>query len=412
MAIVYHQPEDAPKEKNPLFPVSNPTTPYWRSELHRLDSYRSTPELPAACDILIIGAGMAGVSVAYHFAKECSTEPPSTVLLDARQLCSGATGRNGGHIKVKKATHLRWRESVGPSDAEAISAFAKAHIYAIKDVVEKESLDCEFELRRSYDVFVKEKDADTIHDGWVHSLNLGEAWTRETDVVGDKFAETVSAVKGAKLAVSSPACSLWPYKFVSQLLERTMEANPQLNVQMETPVTDVEFVNGDGVEGETNIVHTSRGSIKARKVIFASNAYTAGLLPQYKAVITPYKGTAARLGPPPGRDAVFPHLSHTYNIEYGLRDDSDTVDYLNPRPDGGIVLGGGSWLFKDKRELWYGSVDDSTLFDSIQDEKYFEDYMQRNFRGWEDSGTEVDKIWTGSKQAVTHHLPHIFGSRW
>lgn len=47
-----------------LMPVPNPTLSYWRSELHPLDSHRSTPELPETSDVVIIGAGMAGVSVA------------------------------------------------------------------------------------------------------------------------------------------------------------------------------------------------------------------------------------------------------------------------------------------------------------------------------------------------------------
>lgn len=48
---------------NAMLPVANPTPSYWRSQLHRLDSYRSTPELPETYDVVVIGAGIAGVSV-------------------------------------------------------------------------------------------------------------------------------------------------------------------------------------------------------------------------------------------------------------------------------------------------------------------------------------------------------------
>lgn len=144
-----------------------------------------------------------------------------------------------------------------------------------------------------------------------------------------------------------------------------------------------------------SIVHTPRGPVRAKKVVFATNGYTAGLLPQYEGIITPYKGTAAHLAPSPGKGPIFPHLSHTYNLEYGL-ENRETVDYLNPRPDGGIVVGGGKWVYDEDAHVWEGNIDDSTLFDAIIEVKYFEGYMQRNFRGWEESGTEVDKIWTGS----------------
>lgn len=79
------------------FPSPGSTLPFWRTEPHELDSYRSTEEPPSNVDILIIGAGYAGITAAYHLlCGEDATEPkPSVALLEARQACSGATGRNG-----------------------------------------------------------------------------------------------------------------------------------------------------------------------------------------------------------------------------------------------------------------------------------------------------------------------------
>lgn len=53
-----------------------------------------TVTFPAECDIVIIGAGYAGASVAYHLVED-NPSPPSIMILEARQACSGATGRNG-----------------------------------------------------------------------------------------------------------------------------------------------------------------------------------------------------------------------------------------------------------------------------------------------------------------------------
>jgi len=78
-----------------VLPVPNATTPYWRTELHPLDEHRSTEQLPVKCDIAIIGAGLSGVATAYHLVEMAGPNPPSIVLLEARQVCSGATGRNG-----------------------------------------------------------------------------------------------------------------------------------------------------------------------------------------------------------------------------------------------------------------------------------------------------------------------------
>lgn len=82
-------------DKGPLLPVPGATIPYWRTQPHWVDEYRSSEQLPSECDIAIIGTGMAGVATAYHIAKLASGAKPSIVLLEARQVCSGATGRNG-----------------------------------------------------------------------------------------------------------------------------------------------------------------------------------------------------------------------------------------------------------------------------------------------------------------------------
>lgn len=224
-------------------------------------------------------------------------------------------------------------------------------------------------------------------------VDRGDAWTADREWIGPEFAERVTSVRGATGAFSSPACSLWPYRFVTGLLERAMARNAGVNVQTETPVLRTEDASDDGA----TIVHTERGRVRAGKVVFATNAYTAALLPEYRGVITPYVGTAAHLAAPDGAEPVYPHLSHTYNLEFGTDPKLETVDYLNPRPDGGIVVGGGKFLYEENRELWWDVVDDSKLLDPVIKAGYFDGYMQRNFRGWQDSGMVTEKVWTGSE---------------
>lgn len=77
-------------------PVPDPTLPFWRTETSELDCHRSTPDLPEECDILIVGAGYTGAAIS-HFLYKDNPSPPTVVILEARQACSGATGRNGNN---------------------------------------------------------------------------------------------------------------------------------------------------------------------------------------------------------------------------------------------------------------------------------------------------------------------------
>lgn len=77
-------------------PTAGYTQSFWRTQSDPLDNHQTTPDLPEEIDILIIGSGYVGASAAYRLLAENPQNPtPRVVLVEARELCSGATGRNG-----------------------------------------------------------------------------------------------------------------------------------------------------------------------------------------------------------------------------------------------------------------------------------------------------------------------------
>ena len=76
-------------------PVPSPSLSYWEIPPHRLASYRSP--FPKTADVVIIGSGITGASVARALHEKDSSL--HIVIVEARKLCSGASGRNGGHCK-------------------------------------------------------------------------------------------------------------------------------------------------------------------------------------------------------------------------------------------------------------------------------------------------------------------------
>lgn len=178
-----------------MLPVPNSTASYWRSEPHWLDEHRSTAYLPTEAEIVIIGTGIAGVSTGYHLVNnvdaEKDTPQPFILLLEARQVCSGATGRNGGHIKMLSSKIPGQIASHGRSNAGDIIRFIRANIYAVKRVIEEENIDAEAELRRSFDVSLTEDDARAITREFEELLQDGFPLMQDVGYVGERFAERV-----------------------------------------------------------------------------------------------------------------------------------------------------------------------------------------------------------------------------
>ena len=197
----------------------------------------------------------------------------------------------------------------------------------------------------------------------------------------------ISGVKGAQCCFSYTAAHLWPLKMVHQLLEKLIDQDVKLYTH--TPV--IQISSKRDVSGLWT-VSTPRGAIKARAIVYATNGYTSQLLPEYSRNIVPIRGICSHIEGPRGTAA--PHLVNTYGIRFDARNN----DYLIPRPDGSIVVGGARQKFWHNRERWYGTVRDDELVDEAV--PYFDGYMQRLFRGWEDSGAKVSRVWTGSKSSA------------
>ncbi|CAK1362057.1 putative oxidoreductase OrdL [Cercospora beticola] len=376
-------------------PVPNATQSFWRSDLHALDDHRTTERLPAEADIVIIGAGYAGASLAYHLLEksETSQKPVSIVLLEARQACSGATGRNGGHLKpdpyYRAAGALKTH---GREAAEEVASFEARQVKEIQKLVEKEAIDCDFVVTRATDVCMYESAHRELKQGLdaLHDANISTA--SEVHYSGPRTAQGISGIKGAKACFTYTAAHVWPYKLVLHLLQKAVGKG--VNLQTHTPVKSVKPAGGSGRWA----VETERGTMQAAKVIYASNAYTSSLLPEYKGKIIGVRGICSRIV---STKPDAPLLTNSYIMRLAPGE----YDYLIPRSDGSIIVGGGRRDYFKQLDSWYDNYDDSKLIESAK--HYFDGYMQRHFRGWEDSGAYTDACWSGIMGYSSNGFPHV-----
>jgi hypothetical protein len=73
-------------------PWLNPTQSYWQDPPDEIADLRSTDTVPRSADVVIVGSGITGAAVAWNLLQDGDRD---VLMLDARQACSGATGRNG-----------------------------------------------------------------------------------------------------------------------------------------------------------------------------------------------------------------------------------------------------------------------------------------------------------------------------
>ncbi|KAI7159787.1 FAD dependent oxidoreductase [Hortaea werneckii] len=149
----------------------------------------------------------------------------------------------------------------------------------------------------------------------------------------------IPTAKGA--VVTEIAARLWPYKFVTHILEKlltsTSDITGSFNLQTLTPTTGISRESSDSA-GSHWTVRTERGDITARNVILATNGYTSHLLPSFSDLIVPCRGQMSALHP-------LDSLKSDRRLKTSLGFLGDGLDdYLIQRPNdrgGHMMFGGG-----------------------------------------------------------------------
>eukprot|EP01047_Picozoa_sp_COSAG01_P024197 COSAG01_NODE_1488_length_10130_cov_17.546388_4_plen_417_part_00 len=133
--------------------------------------------------------------------------------------------------------------------------------------------------------------------------------------------------------------SVWSARIAFGLLEEAIAAGVTLRTQ--TRVLAVEpagatqaeeggDADGGGRYGQWS-VRTDKGTVRARHVVYATNAYSSTLLPEFRGVINPYRNQVVVTTPAPAlSDAMFWLSSPSAGSSYA---------YIVQRADGRLVIG-------------------------------------------------------------------------
>lgn len=118
------------------------------------EPYSNFPEFPKldknlSTEVLIVGAGIAGISAAY----ECVKRGKSVTLIEARAVLSGETGRTSGHLS--SALDDNYYELIKTFGEDGARKAFDSHQYALEHVGEvaaAEGIDCEYRTLPGYQI--------------------------------------------------------------------------------------------------------------------------------------------------------------------------------------------------------------------------------------------------------------------
>ncbi len=296
-------------------------TPYWWEDVPR----PSLPEdpLPAAVDVLVVGAGYTGL----HAALQTARGGRSTLVVDAEEAGWGCSTRNGGQVSTSiKPSYEMLARRHGAQRAFDILREGQNSLAWIADFVQREAIACDFgrvgRFHAAHNAAQYEALAARLRNqpkGLEVEAHVVPRAEQRSEIGTDAYWGGV---------VYTQHCSVHPARYHQGLLQRVLSAGAQL-----APRCKALRIEREGTQFK---VHTARGIVQARNVVIATNGYTGGLTPWLQRRVIPIGSYVIATEPLP--EGVVDRLIPKNRI---VSDTRKVVYYYRASPDRRRILFGG-----------------------------------------------------------------------
>ncbi|EED35093.1 gamma-glutamylputrescine oxidoreductase [Luminiphilus syltensis NOR5-1B] len=248
------------------------TGSYYAASVNRKTDY---PRLEGdhTADVVVVGGGFTGANLALELAERGM----DVALVEAHRIGWGASGRNGGQI-IGGLGHdpERFVKTIGEEGVKAIYGMGLEGREIIAERVERYGIECD--LKWGYcDVALKPRHMKQFAEwrdfekqiGNPHTYRLLDRdelkhYVNSDRYLGGLYNDGNGHIHPLNLCIGEAAA-------LEQLGGRIFE---------QSKVTDIEY-------GARTVIRTEQGSISAKRVVLAGNAYMGGLVPKLATRVLP-----------------------------------------------------------------------------------------------------------------------------
>ncbi|WP_166360928.1 NAD(P)/FAD-dependent oxidoreductase [Pseudomonas akapageensis] len=250
---------------------SHPASYYAASSAPQPDYPMLQGELNA--DVCVVGGGFSGLNTAIELAERGL----SVVLLEARKIGWGASGRNGGQL-IRGVGHDvgQFASVIGEEGVRSLKLMGLEAVEIVRQRIERHAIDCDLTwgycdlANKPADLQGFAEDAEELRSlGYRHELRLVQPGDMHSVVGSDCYV-------GGLIDMGSG--HLHPLNLA--LGEAALAAQLGVKLFEQSAVTHIDY-------GPQVRVHTALGSVRAGTLVLGCNAYINNLNPELSGKVLP-----------------------------------------------------------------------------------------------------------------------------